>query len=85
MTPTMVYRAGSMVKHLGESYDYKVIDADDIDAVAQAKANGWGEPMPAKPSDDIDALRDKAKALGITVHHKMSAATLQAKIDEAGA
>lgn len=48
-------------------------------------AEGWSVEGEKPATDDLEALREEAKALGLNVHHKTGADKLAAMIEEAKA
>lgn len=77
--PTMLYMGGDVRAQYATAQD-----EDDVESL---KAQGYREPFDygneveeEEPADTLEAAREDAKALGLTVHHKASIRKIRAAI-----
>lgn len=84
------FRYGTRMMQAGDVFDVGNRDARVLHAIGRANFYATREaavvaPMPEPiPVSEIDALRDKARSVGIKADARWSAATLERKIEEAG-
>ena len=91
MIATKAFRYGARRLMAGDVFDAVARDARLFEAIGRAQryetreATAEVPPMPAEVAaalPDIDALRDKARSVGIEPDRRWSAATLERKIAE---
>lgn len=87
--PTMVYKRGSKIKVDGNRFDYKIVEAAELEGAL--KDDGWfrtpAEALEGVPSDNEGPTRDElklmAEQLGVEYPSNISTKKLAELVDEA--
>ena len=94
-TPTMVYKTGSAIRHDGNYFDYKIVEADAEEGakseLEQALEEGWfrttAEARECVPPDNEgptrEELKEMAQQLGLKYPSNTSTEKLNKLVNEA--